>query len=301
MPGVFFHFLVGELLIDRWPAPEIVTDDFRSSFLAGAIGPDLGYFAGQTLFSDFAHYIRSAELPKEMLAQAENDNDRAYAYGWFTHILSDVLVHPMINRAAARYAKSSTPLTYGDNSVLHIRIEQGLDAYQTTPTSALNTKVYRYTPVALVESAFRKVYDAPHLELNVPESIGIASKRLTVAFRLTQINLRRLGRAEQALARWYELWAFNTIHMLTSMRPASTFFALTHALSPDNALRQEAVSALAKIESEFWLALETNFQHLADFNLDLGELEQSRAAIEYPLARQALRKLDSIRKGSVLV
>lgn len=64
----------------------------------GAVGPDIFYWAhGSSLYSKLAHYCKTDELAKAMLAAARSDQAKAFAYGWFSHNVADSVAHPWVN------------------------------------------------------------------------------------------------------------------------------------------------------------------------------------------------------------
>jgi Zinc dependent phospholipase C len=56
--------------------------------------PRTGWF-----WADYLHYIRSGRFVRKLLANsASNDNLRAYAFGYLTHYVTDVVGHPYVNQ-----------------------------------------------------------------------------------------------------------------------------------------------------------------------------------------------------------
>lgn len=119
----------GTLPID-WRAPGT-----RDAFLLGSVAPDMGlYPGGAPLLSDLSHHARPADLLRSLLDCAVTDAQRAYAWGWLTHILVDVRMHPLID-ACATALEDERPSTGGladrDRAfdVAHARVELGLDVW----------------------------------------------------------------------------------------------------------------------------------------------------------------------------
>lgn len=134
MPNVGIHFILAGRALERWAvrpaeAPFDPADAAAlSAYLHGAVAPDLGYFpSGDRLFSELVHLVRSADFARALLGAAESEEQRAYAWGWVTHILADLAIHPLINRAAEELR-----VRQGDGDPLaaaraHMRVEYGLD------------------------------------------------------------------------------------------------------------------------------------------------------------------------------
>jgi Zinc dependent phospholipase C len=138
MPGAALHLFYAHRALQRWRLePSFAASGLHDprvveAFLQGAVAPDMGYFCpGTRPISDLTHRSRCADLAREMVQRAATPLQRAFAWGWVTHLLADVAVHPLINRATAELvgAGSSRPLTAAERPASHLRVELGLDAY----------------------------------------------------------------------------------------------------------------------------------------------------------------------------
>ena len=96
MPGVTLHFLVAQRILDRWrirdaTAPfDLDRPDAVNAFFHGSIGPDLGFFpGGARILSDLAHCVRTGALTNDLVRHARTPVERAYAWGWMSHVLAD--------------------------------------------------------------------------------------------------------------------------------------------------------------------------------------------------------------------
>jgi hypothetical protein len=92
----------------------------------------MGYaFDGGRMLSDLAHGHRSGDLARAIRHESRDEVQIAYSCGWFTHVLADQAIHPLINRAAGEWrgGAGATPLTAKDDLLAHVRIEMGLDGY----------------------------------------------------------------------------------------------------------------------------------------------------------------------------
>jgi hypothetical protein len=96
------------------------------------MGPDFGYYpGGDQTFADLAHDLCAADLARTLIRTAPDSRARAFAWGWATHVLADAVVHPVINREAARRSGQEVGegLTYADAPGTHVRVEIGVDAF----------------------------------------------------------------------------------------------------------------------------------------------------------------------------
>jgi hypothetical protein len=110
------------------PVPfDAADDDCANAFLVGSLGPDLGLFpGGDVVMSRLAHTGRTGALLRSLLTHAQDPAQRAFAWGWLSHITADVAIHPLVNAAAADHAHSRG-VRYGLAD--HVRVEVGLDAW----------------------------------------------------------------------------------------------------------------------------------------------------------------------------
>ena len=134
----------------------------------GSVIQDMGYYPfGNKYFSDLVHYVRSGDLVMNMLKDAQDVNEYAFALGALAHYVSDIEGHPYVNHAVAidypklqrRYGQD---VTFEDDPKAHIRTEFGFDVAQVAKR--------RYAPQSyhdfigfeiskpLLERAFRDTY-----------------------------------------------------------------------------------------------------------------------------------------------
>jgi hypothetical protein len=135
MPGPALHVLLAGSVYRGWQAAPITApfepgEGARTAFLHGALGPDMGYFPGaDPLLAELAHHARTGAFCRALVDEAGSDVERAFAWGWVTHVLADVAVHPLINEACGELVLGRrTPLWGEAVAVAHLRVETGLDA-----------------------------------------------------------------------------------------------------------------------------------------------------------------------------
>src|SRR3569833_2626119 len=111
--------------------------DAHSYAYGGAVIQDLGYYPfGNRLFSDFAHYVRTGDFVSNMLRDAQDANEYAFAIGALSHYVADRFGHPMaVSRAVPiEYpelkAKYGDYVTYAQATVAHHRVELAFDVVQ---------------------------------------------------------------------------------------------------------------------------------------------------------------------------
>lgn len=117
MPSVTLHLVLADRVLDRWlDAPQKAPFDpnnplFVNAFCQGAFGPDLGYFpGGRKLLSELSHLVRSGDLSRTLVRSARTQLERAFSWGWVTHVLPDQAIHPHLGRAVGEFL-------YGDPEI----------------------------------------------------------------------------------------------------------------------------------------------------------------------------------------
>src|ERR1700693_545948 len=125
------------LLKKRFPAA--TDDDLKKAHAfayGGSLVQDMGYYPfGNKYFSDLTHYVRSGDFVVNLLKEASDINEFAFALGALAHYSADNTGHPTINQVVAiEFPKLSKKfgkeVTYEDNPKAHIRTEFGFDVTQ---------------------------------------------------------------------------------------------------------------------------------------------------------------------------
>ena len=198
MPNVTVHTVLAERVLERWTeegdAPFDTGDpELRNAFYQGSWGPDLGYFpGGHPFFSDLAHYVRSGELTRELVETARTPRERAFAWGWVTHVLGDQAVHPLVGRAVHEHLHGSRDgfVEAHREKPTHVRLEVGLDAF----FSHRHPHIRRVTPAPVFDRvsvgwlgrAYRNTYG-----LEIDPELLLASH--LAATRMSRRALRAIG------------------------------------------------------------------------------------------------------------
>ncbi len=120
--------------------PNTTPDDLkeaRAYAYGGCIIQDLGYYPfGSHMFSDLAHYVRSADFIESMVRNAQTLDELAFALGAVAHYGADVDGHSIaVNRAVPILypkleRKFGHEVTYGDDPKSHLKTEFGFDVLQ---------------------------------------------------------------------------------------------------------------------------------------------------------------------------
>lgn len=136
MPCATIHMLTAGRVMAAWRrSPSLAPFDSRDPdllehFVHGAMGPDMGFVPGVDRFvSELSHYVRTADLARILVDAAGTERERAYAWGWVTHVMTDVKVHPLVGRAVGEHLRGdrSLRLDAAENEEAHTGMEVGLD------------------------------------------------------------------------------------------------------------------------------------------------------------------------------
>lgn len=126
MPQPALHLLLARRTLERWQgaggAPfDTAGRDVVNAFLHGSLAPDMGNFpGGSTAFARQVHTRRTGAVARTLLRSAATPRERAFAWGWITHVIADALIHPLVNEYALRRAPGV---------VEHVRVEVGIDVW----------------------------------------------------------------------------------------------------------------------------------------------------------------------------
>jgi hypothetical protein len=195
------------LLQRRYPGitPDQIKEAHAYAY-GGAIIQDLGYYPfGSKLFSDMTHYVRTGDFVANLIRDAQNPDEYAFALGALAHYTSDTLGHPAVNRATAseypnlrrRYGPE---VTYDENPRAHLQTEFGFDVLEVVQQ--------RYAPEAfhdfigfqvakpVIERAFLDTYGVPLNQVLTKEDLAIGTYRRTVSIllpKMTQVAVTDYG------------------------------------------------------------------------------------------------------------
>jgi hypothetical protein len=158
----------------------------KSYAYGGAILQDMGYYPlGSTLFTNLTHYVRAGDFVRNLLRQARNRNEYAFALGALAHYAADNEGHPKGTNLIIPMvypdlkAKFGPVVTYEQSRVRHTEMEFSFDVVQVaagryrsqTYHKAIGFRVSK--PV--MERAFRQTYgiEMKQIFFNVDASVAM--------------------------------------------------------------------------------------------------------------------------------
>ena len=208
------------LLQRRYPAATVAQLlEAKSYAYGGAILQDMGYYPlGSEFFTNLTHYVRAGDFVRNLLADARNPYEYAFALGALAHYVADNTGHPegtnLIMPAVYPDLRAAygPVVTYEDGPIRHTELEFSFDVVQVA-AGRYRTQDYHKTigfrvSKELLRRAFRQTYglELGQLLFNVNLSVGVyrytVNHLLPVAARAAWYNKRRKIRAMSPLVRY---------------------------------------------------------------------------------------------------
>ena len=200
------------LLIHRFPSA--TADDLKKAHAfayGGSLIQDMGYYPfGNKYFSDLTHYVRSGDFIVNLIKDATDLNEYAFALGALAHYSSDNLGHPTVNRAVALEfpklrRKFGTEVTYADDPKAHIRTEFGFDVTQVAKNRYTSDRYHDFigfeVSKPLLEKAFQDTYGIPLNEMISNEDLAIGTFRRSISTILPEMTrVALLARKKELVA-----------------------------------------------------------------------------------------------------
>lgn len=180
------------LLLQKYPGTS--EQDLRKAHAfayGGCLIQDMGYYPfGNKQFSDLAHYVRSGDFVKALLAESTDINEYAFALGALAHYAADIVGHPVVNAAVAKEfpelrAKYGPTVTYAQNTKAHIRTEFGFDVVQVAKQRYTSDAYHDFigfeVAKPVLERAFIKTYGIKLSDVFGNLDLSIGSFRWSVS------------------------------------------------------------------------------------------------------------------------
>jgi hypothetical protein len=208
------------LLLKRYP--QSTPDDLvkaHAHAYAGCIIQDMGYYPfGSKFFSDLVHYVRSGDFIVNLLAEAQNLDELAFALGSLAHFAADtqghsVAVNPSVAmeypKLASRYGKV---VTYADDKTSHLKVEFSFDVLQVSRGNYAPQSYHDFigfeVSKEVLERAFRDTYSLELKDVFGDLDLALGTYRKSVSAvipELTRVawNIRKddLVKAKPSLTR----------------------------------------------------------------------------------------------------
>ncbi len=301
MPCAVTHLRLAGVIWDNWadrrlPVPFPLHNDTHQAFLHGALAPDLGFVPGVERFvSQLAHYFRPADLTRSVMSEAGTDLEAAFAWGWVTHVLGDVTLHPKVGMAVGEelFQDRTRRINAIDDVETHVSIEVGMDAqllsrHPEVPAPP-SRPFFDGTSAGLLANALRRVY-----------GLRLSPDRLAGWHRVAVARTRRWPAALRALARSYPLISGPSGRRVSITspvvglgrrlsRPGSAAAGFFRPRRPAEWLMEAVDREASAFPSRLAPFLQEGLERLENRNLESGELESEDAS--HPETVDARRRL----------
>lgn len=196
------------LLRKRFPgAGSAALDEAHSYAYGGSAIQDLGYYPfANEFFSDLTHYVRSGAFVTNLLRDARDVDEYAFALGALSHYAGDCIGHhDAVNPATAiafpKLEKKYGPVvTYDEDPHAHVRVEFAFDIAQLAKQRFAPGAYLRFiglrVPIRLLTQAFEDTYSLQLRDLLGPGRHAVRSYRASV-----RSFLPRIAHAENVIHR----------------------------------------------------------------------------------------------------
>jgi hypothetical protein len=173
----------------------------------GSLIQDMGYYPfGNKDFSDLTHYVRSGDFIVNLVREAQDLDEYAFALGALAHYAADIMGHPAVNTAVAlRFpklrSKFGSKVTYAEDPKTHIRTEFGFDVVQVSQNRYTSDSYHDFigfeVAKPLLERAFRDTYGIELTDIFNNEDRTIGSYRRAISSiipKMTKVALVKRGK-----------------------------------------------------------------------------------------------------------
>lgn len=181
----------------------------------GSIIQDMGYYPfGSALFTDLTHYVRSGDFVENLLKEAKDRNEYAFALGALAHYAADIYGHEMgINKSVPLLfpklaAKYGPVVTYEQDPVAHGRTEFAFDVTQLAAGKYRSAEYHGFigfkVSKELLERGFARTYGLELKQIIFNVDLALGSYRFAVrnliplasraAWRANRHELRKVNK-----------------------------------------------------------------------------------------------------------
>jgi hypothetical protein len=187
------------LLKQRFPSA--TDDDLKKAHAfayGGSLIQDMGYYPfGNKYFSDLTHYVRTGDFIVNMINEASDVNEYAFALGALAHYSADNTGHPTVNKAVALEfpklrQKFGDVVTYEDDPKAHIRVEFGFDVTQVAKQRYTSDRYHDFIGFEIakpvLERAFQDTYNLPLNDVLTKEDLAFGSFRRAISQVLPEMT-----------------------------------------------------------------------------------------------------------------
>lgn len=285
MPGVAVHTLLAHRVLDHWSKKQSAPFDpsspaNRNAFLNGCMGPDMGLFPGGCpLVTDMVHYLKTADLPRAMMNLAKSDLELAFAWGWASHVLADIIIHPIVNQGVGDLLKGDpqTKIAYNLDPQAHARVEMGVDGFFCYHRPLAEPRkfnpIFDASSIEFLSAAFDETYGEVVTADELLNSHRACAKHSRTVMRANWVNGARHHRKRLESRHWaFYFFVFVPVRTLLGLlRPKSPLYGILTTADPPQWLIEAFDRAIDQFPAQFFDLVENKMANLQNANLDTGE------------------------------
>src|SRR6202162_2069739 len=192
--------------------PAATDDDLKKAHAfayGGSLVQDMGYYPfGNKYFSDLTHYVRSGDFIVNLIKEASDLDEYAFALGALAHYSADNCGHPTINLAVALEfpklrKKYGNVVTYEDNPKAHIRTEFGFDVTQVAKNRYTSDRYHDFigfeVSKPVLERDFQDTYGVALSDVIPKEDLAIGTFRRAISTIIPEMTRVALLAREKEL------------------------------------------------------------------------------------------------------
>jgi hypothetical protein len=318
------------LLKNKFPdaTPEALVKAHAYAY-GGAIMPDMGYFPfGNTFFTNLLHYTRSGDFVINLLSEAKNLNEYAFALGALAHYIADKDGHPgAVNLSVSMvYPKDQKEfgdtISYEEDPVAHRRMEFGFDVLQVARGKYAPKSYHNFIGFELAQPLLERVFlltyglELKNVYFDLP--LAINTFRWSVKTFLPQLTnaawisqKKKIENSQPGItrrqfnyglnrAKYHKEWGKNyhkpgigayAVAVVIKLFPKIWLARILKFKSPTEPAEELFIKSFNHTVSDYSVMLKkckTNSLHLANINFDTGK-ETSPG--EYTLVDDTYKKL----------
>ena len=181
------------LLLKRFP--DITAGEIQQAQAygyGGAIIQDMGYYPfGNKFFSNLTHYVRSGEFVLNLLGDAQDVKELAFALGALAHYVADSYGHPQATNRVVPIMypkleeKFGPVVTYEDSPAAHLKVEFSFDVVQVAQgdyaPQAYHDHIGFEVAQRALEQAFAQTYSLELTDVFFDEELSIGTYRFAIS------------------------------------------------------------------------------------------------------------------------
>lgn len=299
MPGITLHFHLAQRGLEHLRAsgsrlPFDPHDPVAlNAYLNGAIGPDLGYLPGGVRrLSDLAHCERTGVLSSELIRSARTPVERAFAWGWLTHVLADRMIHPWIGRGVGELLTGCRKIFVSGSSdpLSHLRVEIGVDCWfaarHRDARSVRLRPAFDSLSIGFLQDAFARTYGETLPRDWFLDSHRSAGRRAGQALVSLRIVAALMDDAVWRFSLPGARWLLGRAYRSATLRGLS--LAYLNPVAPPDWLLEEIERSAHDVCAGLREAVETGGDDVGDYHLDTGwPLDPRPSQVEAELAGAA--------------